>query len=224
LAKKRLLRRTLAALVVLAIVVVATGPSLCSRAPIRDWVLALSFPNLRGTVHSGGAELGWFSPVVCRELEIFGEDGSRVMAVREIRGDRPLWRLIAVPTSLGSFRADGAKIEVRVTDRGANLAHLLDPTGKRGNVDVGFNVVDGVFSFQGRDADQAWDLAPVNLAAEIVAARPAEGRATELVIKPGHLFDHAALTPAMSADLLKYVLPVLADASTVSGQFSVELD
>lgn len=218
------LRRSLILVFLLAGAAVAAVPYVCSREPLRDMLFATVLPRLQGTLRAGGIDLGWFSPVACRDLEIFDKEGVRAIAVPRFEGDRPLWRMVAWPGSVGSFRAEGAHIEVVVNKRQVNLAQLVDPTAKWRMVGLGLEVVDGVFSYRTSTTPQAWELAPINLKLQILPARPTEGRAAEVLVKAGRLLDRATLTPQMTAELLKYVLPVMADAPAVSGQFSLEVD
>jgi len=66
-----------------------------------------------------------------------------------------------------------------------------------------------------------WQFGPIQLAADIKADGPPAER--ELVVRPGPVLKRVAIAAPRSSGLLKYAMPVIADAR-VSGQISLELD
>jgi len=216
-------RLTCGLIVLVGILLVAGAPYLARRAPFRDRVLAAALPKLDGTVSTGGASLGWFSPVEYRDLEIRRTDGVRVIAVAALRGARPLWKVAANPFSIGDFRVEGGRLEVAVTPEGTNFDRLVippcDPIAA-----LGLEIVDGVLSIRGARSERPWDVGPANVRLHIEPRRAAEDRPAELTVQPGVVMRQVAMTPQMCADLLKYLLPVVAEASEVSGRFSLEID
>jgi hypothetical protein len=223
-------------LLLLLIVAVILGPVLIARTSLRDAVLQAAMPRLKGRISSGGARLGWWYPVEFEQIVVRGGDGQPVLSIGELKGDRPLWKLLLWPHSAGNFLVENARLDVALTAAGQatepaapgnNLAALLGGgtgAGRAGpNVGCTVQIVGGTLAVHGPGNAQPWIVAPVNLAMELAPPASGEG-AAELVFAKGPVVDHVELTSPVCGELLKYVLPVLSETTGISGQFSVALD
>jgi hypothetical protein len=220
----RLFRLMLLGLVVLVVL----APNLIARSGLRDAMLQAGLPQFHGRITSGSAFLGWFYPVEFRQIVIRGDDGQPVISIAELKGDRPLWKLLLHPRAAGTFVIENARLDVQLkqSERGNNLDALIGGNGQRhSGLNVGFalQIVGGTLAVHSPGSPQAWTVTPINIAMEVVPPASGEGSA-ELVLDKGTVVDHLSLTSPMCGDLLKYVLPVLSETTDVSGQFSVALD
>ncbi len=216
----RLMNRTLLALLVLLVVLVAAAPQLLSRPAIRNWILGCTLP-LDGRIAIGRAQLGWFSPVRLEQVEIVDRQGRRAVAVGTIDGDRPLWRVVLHPRSPGTFRLQQVQLDVIFEPDGTtNLARLIDRERLLNMPALGVEITDAMVLLHKPDVP-VWQFGPFRVSYDFKTQGPPSGR--ELVVRPGRVLDKAVITSPKSSGLLKYALPVLADAN-VWGQLSLELD
>src|SRR5438094_7040248 len=81
-------------------------PILLGWTPLRDKPLAMALPGLNGTVTSGSASLGWFSPVVYTNVEIRDPAGNLLASVAAIRTEKTLLQLALSQTDLGTIRIE----------------------------------------------------------------------------------------------------------------------
>lgn len=215
----------------LLLVLLAAFPYIAARQPFRDVMLRAVLPEVNGTATAGGASLGWLSPVEFRDIEIRSPDAAPVVTVPTFRGDRPLWRYLVSPSELGNFRIERPRLRVIVTEYGSNIRQVFavksdEPQRpiRLPDLSLGVEIVDASLSFRGRGALQPWSIEGFNLAAAVRPSTATESGLTELAVGPGTVFDHTPIVPQMCNDLLQYIAPVLAEATDVSGEFSIELD
>ena len=215
--------------------IVAFGPNIASHEPFRSWVLKKVFPGVQGTVTCSDASFGWFSPVVLYDLRIgrsenneAGKQPSKkippVIAVQKIAGNRPLWELLLDKSKPGDFAIEKPAINVVVTDSGSNLDGVFAPRKQQTEsqrealkrLTTGIRIDGAELSVAGPRIPHGWKIGPLDAAFEIKDGL--------LDLEPAVLFDHARLTPRVSQDFLRFVAPILADATTVDGEFSLKLD
>jgi hypothetical protein len=215
------------------LLLIALAPYLASVGIFRETLLRAVTPPIHGSVHCGGASLGWFSPIQFDEIEIRSADGAPVVAVDRLQGDRPLWKMLVNRSDLGRFRIERPQLDVVLSPRGANLAEVFigrrkdkkeRPSREPPNVSLGIELIDGRLSFRGEDSPRAWTAGPINLDLALQPASASPNGQPELVIEPGIVLPQTAVTPDVCRDLLKYIAPVLADVTEVSGDFSIEVD
>jgi len=211
-----------AIVVVGLIVFVAILPYLASIGLIRNGLLRAAMPRVNGTVRAGGARLGWFSPIHFEDVEIRSLDGEPVVSIARLEGDRALWRMV-FGRDLGELRVERPRIDV-VIDRGGSNLRRVFPKHKLPNVSLGVKVVGGRVSVRGGDAARPWTAEPVNFAFRLRPRSASADGQPRLEIEPGVVFSDAPLASDACRDLLKYIAPVVANATEVSGRFSVEVD
>jgi hypothetical protein len=215
------------------LLLIALAPYLASVGIFRETLLRAVTPPIHGSVHCGGASLGWFSPIQFEKIEIRSTDGAPVVAIDRLQGDRPLWKMLVNRSDLGRFRIERPQLDVVLSPRGANLAEVFigrhkDEKERRShkppNVSLGIELIDGGLSFRGENSPRAWTAGPINLALALQPASASPRGQPELVIEPGVVLPQTAVTPEVCRDLLKYIAPVVADVTEVRGDFSIEVD
>jgi hypothetical protein len=224
-------RRRLTGGLLVPLLLVALSPYIAAVQPFRDMVLRAVLPEINGTISSGGASLGWFSPIEFRDIRISSPDGTPVVVVASIRGDMSMWRYLISGRDLGTVRMEKPQLSVVVLEEGSNLSQLVveqptepDQPASPPDVSLGLEIVDGSLTFLSRKAQEPWNLQGFNLALALRSSAAAASGQPELVLHQGTVFDRAPITPQMCDDLLKYIAPVLAEVTDVSGEFSIELD
>src|SRR5262249_57872677 len=137
----------------------------------------------------------------------------------------------------------GAGVKVKGNDaRPFRLAGPLNPPGSQGVLaaltgEVGLSWQSlRAFGADAGPAEIHLDLAKGMLQARPIATTVSNGKLrlepsvrldpgpVELQLKPGVVFEHAQITPAMGASALAYALPALAGVTEAKGELSLQLD
>src|SRR5439155_8219709 len=77
-------RRRLVLGALLLLVLLWMAPKIVAWTGLRDWVVNKIFARVDGTIHVGSASLGWFSPVVLRNVTVTDRAGAKVLFVARI--------------------------------------------------------------------------------------------------------------------------------------------
>jgi hypothetical protein len=225
--RRHWLRWTIVGIFLLLLVAIWMLPYLATLPRFRDrWMGSLS-ARLGARVDVSDISLGWFSPVVLRDLKIQNNDAGRaVLAVPAVEGDRSLLSLL-LTHDLGTFHIKRPELYVEFDDQGSNLGRLLSAlsssaffSGRRAQWDI----VDGRLLVRGRGAKEPWAIEPFNLTVDAVPAAQSKSGVPVLQGGAAHLLNHAELTPEICNDLLKFITPALAYATTTKGRVSLDLD
>jgi hypothetical protein len=216
----------------LLVLLIAAAPYLASMGLFRDTLLRAVMPPIDGTVHCGGASLGWFSPIRFDAIEIRSTDDAPVVAIERLEGNRPLWKMLANHRELGEFRIQRPQLDVVLSERGSNLAEVFVgrlPEDRRRPIqppDVALRValVEGSLSCRGADRPRCWTARPINFAFALEPSTAAADARPQLVIEPCTVLPKTQVTPEVCRDLLMYIAPILAGATDVGGEFSIDLD
>jgi len=220
------IRRLIAGLLLLLALLIAL-PYILGAQPFRDWMLRAVLPVSEGTVTSGGASLGWFSRVRFYDIRIRSLDGEPVVTIPVFEGSRPLIVYLLTGKNLGTFRIERPELNVVATGEGTNLQRVFAQDGPQGeppDVSVAVEIVDASLTFRSPHAVQPWGVEDLNLSVALESSESTESGRTEIVVHPGTVFNRTPITPQMCDDMLKYIAPVLAEATNISGEFSIELD
>ena len=217
--------------VLVLLLLVLVFPYLAAVQPFRNMMLRAVLPVSDGTVSASRASLGWFSPIEFHDIEVDSSDGTTVMEIPVFKGDRALWRYIVSPSNLGDFRIERPRLNVVATEDGSNVRQVFavesDQPAQRAappDISVGVEIVDASLAFRSRDALQPWHVEGFNLSLALRSSETSSSGQTELVVRPGTVFNRTPITPQMCDDLLKYIAPVLAGVADTSGEFTIELE
>ena len=163
--KGRFLAATLAMLLL-----VWFAPALVAHTPLRHVVAARILSDLRGTVRVGSASLGWFAPVVLRDVEVRDADGRALLAAPRVESRKSLLALLANRSDLGGFRFEAPSLHVVFRGRQSNLEQVCaawlaadnSPPAPEG-LGLEVEVVNARVMLQDADAARQWALSSVNL-------------------------------------------------------------
>ncbi len=137
-------------------------PILLGWTPLRDRALAMALPGLNGTITSGGASLGWFSPVVFTDVEIRDPAGKVLVSAAKVSTDKSLLRLALSQTDLGTIRIEKPSLALVVRNDGSNAEDVLVPFLKSGNgggpLTVTLEFVDGTIDMHDVATERRWKI------------------------------------------------------------------
>ena len=137
-------------------------PIVVAWTPLRNRALAMALPGLNGTITSGSASLGWFSPVVFTEVEIRDRDGNRLAGAATVRTDKTLLQLALSQSDLGTIRIEQPDLALEMRGDGSNAEDVLVPFLKSGSgggpLRVQLAFVGGTINMHDVAADRRWKI------------------------------------------------------------------
>ena len=226
----RILPWVVAALI-FVVAVVTFLPSIIAHTPLRH-LLARGIQKKTGArVSVGEASLGWFSGVELTNLTIHNSLDKNVGKIATIRLERSPWQLLLRPSQLGTVTIDHPELTIRITNNETNL--IFEPLNedRKGNRNGRMRPKrpkKAVLHLRHGRVLLAADnlLRPHVLFPDLnVNARIDEMASSRTVdIDPFTLLDRAEASRELCAFGLKYVAPILANASWAKGTVSAQFD
>lgn len=113
------------------------------------WPLVVSrlTSDLEASVTTESVALGWFAPVVVREVRVENVLGEPVATVESIRSEETLLSLLFSGGDFGTIFVEGPEVEVHLRAHGSNLEDILASYSKRsgsaGDMQGTIRVTDG---------------------------------------------------------------------------------
>lgn len=108
----------LAGLVVLA-------PAIVASTPLKDRLLAQALPPAAGRLAAQSLELGWFSPVVLRGVEVLDVQSRPLATAEAIAVELTVWEILTGQRSPTAVRVENPKLLLVARPDGSNLEDLL---------------------------------------------------------------------------------------------------
>lgn len=227
-------RAATAGLVVVGIAMLAAGLVpwwLSSPARVSAWV-ARNVRGLHGAVEMRRATFTWSGPIVFQDVVIVPPGGKREpVTIRRIEAQHGIVAFLLSGGDCGRVRVEGLETHVVFDeDRDSNLAGLFyDPSvpspppapPKDGGLRMKLEIEDALVRVEGPWSATPWISDPIDVRLEL-AEDPAGGAAWTL--EPTVILTRAELEPSVAQGMLAYVAPVMADATSTSGRFSLAVD
>ncbi len=159
-------QRRLIAAVLIPLFVVWLIPILIAHSPLINSVLGSASADLKGTVATKSASLGWFSPIWLAGVEVRDEHDQLVLEIPEVAGNRSLLSLLWNSNKLGRFKLREPKLQVVVREDGSNVEDLLAnylnaKTSTPRDVDV--EIVDGSLALGESGTAKPWQIEKLQL-------------------------------------------------------------
>ncbi len=208
---------------------VLLAPLLTRISVVRRSLLGFITQSIQGRLDAAELRAGWWQSTYLRDLIFSAPENRSVLRVPKFEGESTLTELVFHPATLGTWRAIDPVLELEVRGDGTNLGDALQLTsdGKPGGLkrflmvrEGRLQVVRGSMSFQHAVQGIPWKLGSLNLTIDSVPAT--SNTPAILRIEPGKLVDHMQVTPEVTNDVLKFFAPILAEATRINGEFSVE--
>lgn len=225
-------RWLIAGLALLALL--AAAPTLLLLPPVRDALIGLASRDVNGRLTVRRLDAGWIRPLEVEGLALAPHDGRPLARVEAIRHDRSLLGLLWSVGDLGRVDVHRPELRLEIRPDGSNLrdvlGKLLDPKPDAATgltpppVTLKFQVHDARVAVRGPKSSADWVIERIQIAGGLRPPLRSELTGLEFYLEPGRLVDHAPLTPEMCGDALKYVAPVLADATEVEGSITLDLE
>ncbi|HEY5316089.1 MAG TPA: hypothetical protein VIK18_26410, partial [Pirellulales bacterium] len=225
----RRIRRAVLLAVLVLVVLVAAAPYVVSIPAVSRRVLPRLFADVHGTVTADRLDFGWFSPPRISGFQIHSPDDEPVISIGSITLEQPLWQLISHPADIGHVTIDQPHAYLILTAHGSNFAATFRPDPNRRvparwRQEAMHVAVDrAAFTWQLAGSTHRWSLGGMKLGIELLPAWLTETHEAHFQVDPKTVVDHAELSTGMCEDVLKFIAPVLAGATTSDGNFSLSL-
>ncbi len=154
-------RRVLVVLALLLALLYFT-PNLLALTSFRNVPLGVVFEGIEGTITSGSASLGWFSPVVYRDVEIRDREGELVLTVAEVTSEKTVGQLLADRSQLGGWTIDRPQVFAVARADGSNLEDVFLPwwnLPSSGPTAIALQVTGGELLVQDTAIGGKWQIA-----------------------------------------------------------------
>lgn len=101
------------------------APAIVARTDLRHRILPMLVPDYPAEIRTGGADLGWLSPVVLRDVTFAGTGGEPLLEVESIETSLTLWELATHSGDVGRLRFVTPVIHVRARSDGSNVEDVV---------------------------------------------------------------------------------------------------
>lgn len=213
--------RRLGILLVLAAAAIVIAPWIIAATPARDVVFHLFVNDWPGPVFVRHARLGWWTPPSFEDCRLVSRDGSGEVKIARFVCDEPLWKFALRIGYLGHIRVEGLSSSMTVPkDWAPDPPRRPVPPPKTIWADV--SIPDATFQFRGPAGGDEWTR--VDDVSVALTLRPSHDGFQQILVHPGPILKNVPVTPVLADAGLKFVAPVLANATWSRGSFSLELD
>lgn len=150
---------------------VAVAPMIVARTELRNNIVRDIFSDLDGTINTGSASMGWFSPVVLFDVELRDRQGRVLLFAPRLESKKNLIDLLRDTDAPGCFFCKNAELHIvqtgKITNAEQVFARWLEP-GDSDSIDgigVELDVTESTVDFHDADLDRRWrmDDVAVNL-------------------------------------------------------------
>ncbi len=176
-APNRWKRRGLIALVGL-IALIWAAPRVISVSPLLSWASGKASEHLNGTVEIGRASLGWFAPIVLRDVVVRDADNRVAIRIDRIETDQRLLSMLFDRDDLGGIRIDKLHLDWTVGKTSSNLEAVLaklihstekpnEPTKPIALPRVHVEIANGTIDIRDADSPRVWQVTEFALSARV---------------------------------------------------------
>lgn len=224
---KRWWRWILLVLGVLAVLVMFL-PTMMMQRSVREWVINEVLAREGVSANIDGIKLGWFSPTELTGLSLGPLDRPKLVKVDRVRSDRTLWSALWEGVDVGDLSIERPQVHLWFEDQQSNLEFPViqtpaDDAARTGNRTSELRLAVNQAELWIKTDTMAKELLVFRgLDVEGALRKSPDGRSFSM--KPGRILDHALISPELCAGGLKYIVPVLAEATWTKGEFSIEVE
>jgi len=140
--------------------IVWMAPTIVARTPLFNNILRNAIGSFDGEIETGGASLGWLSPVRLRDIVIRDAEGNEVVAVPQVESERSLLGLLTHASDPGVFRVIEPHVNFKLRRDGSNLEDLLASFPKKessaARPDLSIEVIDATLVLTDEVAGATW--------------------------------------------------------------------
>lgn len=188
--------------------IVALAPTLvATMPPLLQAVVEASALELKGEATVGGASLGWFAPVVVRDVVWRDTDGKPLAEVPAVRLERTLWQLLGNRTDIGVIHLDQPRLKVVLRDDGSNVEdaaqRIAAKFSQASSSAVALEVHGASIELVDSTQDLAWQIQEV----DATLAMPSDPQAPSQCTARGLVHDTQGIARTWDANYTWHAVP-----------------
>ena len=213
-------------------------PTLFGSATVRRWLFETVLVPQGIEAEIDEVRVGWASPTRVRGVS-FGPTGKpTLLEAQEIQSDRTMLKAILEGVELGELTVVAPAIHIHLGPDSSNL-EFEQPYNEQ-TPDI-TDDDDSLPSITTDDATKTLKLRIENAQlfiktpsmpsesevfsnVNLVGALQQDEEGRSLIVDGGRIVDHAKLSKELCAGGLKYIMPILSEATWTKGEFSIDLD
>ena len=142
-------------------------PLLLACTAARDWPLRQALAGMKGTIRSGSASLGWFSPVVYSDVQLRDAAGNLLASAATVSGQKTLAGWLLNLNDLGTIRIERPVLSLAARAGGSNLEDVLAPWWNASNAapakSLALEAVDGQIEIDNQATKEHWQIQDVQV-------------------------------------------------------------
>jgi hypothetical protein len=218
------------------LVTLAALPRLASLPACHRFVTSWIARDVAGDLQLSRLQLRWFQPPVVEGIRFSAPDGRPVLELDHCVFNRSLWSMLTDTSSFGELRLQQPTFYLLLAGANSNLREAIKPTRLEDVPELTrqfiesierpiggkVTVEDGRFIFQSAPGREPAVLQPFGMVAAIHP--PTDQAGAALSIEPSRIADRIVLSRELCNDLLKFVAPILSEATWVEGAVTVDVD
>ena len=213
---KWLLRIFVGGVLALALLVLAL-PTIVAMFGLQNILLGRATVEQDVSASAGSASLGWFTPITLSHMKVERDDGTLTVDAASFSTERSL---LGLP-DVGTITLDRPSVVLRPDGKASKEADEDgDRDSKAGPPQLAVVIRDGAVVIQ--LPSEAEPIVAVD-GISFVARTERSDDVSLLVVEPVKLIDRRRLTPELCGRGLQFIAPVLSEATTVSGELTVDV-
>jgi len=234
--KKRLLR-ILIGLVAILLLFVLLLPSMLFSKPVKNWILNDVLPKHGVDAEIDSVSIGWFRQTRLKNVSIGPTNKRALLQTDEIRVDRTLLSALFAGEDLGELTIQHPQIHVWIAEHSSNLkfeklekALASDDENPEPENKSSSSETERTLAVRVEDAElylktpSMQNESNVFRGLDVRCTIAAGSKGRMLQLEPGPIIQRGSITPELCEGGLKYLVPVLANATWTKGEFSLDLD
>ncbi len=141
------------------------APSIVASTSLRQRIGPMILPQFDGQISIGSASLGWFSPVVLRDVKLADKSGQPLLDADSITSEQTLLSIISDQQHLGTFHIERPVLHAELRTDGSNVedfvAQIME-TSSDAWFDIVVIIADGRINATDSVTGQQWTIDKVN--------------------------------------------------------------
>lgn len=101
------------------------APSIVAMTELRHQILSAALPDYPGRMEVGAASLGWFSPAILQDVQIYDLQGELLLSLGGVSTESSLLSLATDRAHLGKISIEKPKVRIVARKDGSNLEDAL---------------------------------------------------------------------------------------------------
>ena len=187
------------------------APAIVAHTALKQKILSAALSDFEGSVTVESASLGWMSPILACNIDVFDLHGQPLAQVQSVRSEKSLLGLLTDRSRPGRIQIEEPTVHLVLRENGSNwqdalAGYLSAPAGETAVSELTVEVIEGKVEIRDDTTGHAWQVSQMNGALQFApdGAAPvklrAEGSLAAAGQPPGRVAIDLAWQPSQSAE------------------------